>query len=179
MAIRTDIFSVNWDLSPRIINIAEGFLEVNVQDMYDTLRHLEASPGGIDEAPICDAGGWEPLGGGSYVGITVSLFNAKYKFCDCAGPDWTIANMTGGNIVAFTDRSATVEMYPREPSTFISADRSAASSATTTELDGIIDILKLTGNKVVKVGDIITIYEDDETTPWRSYDLDSGGRVEL
>lgn len=179
MAIRTDIYSVEWSSSPRIIHIADGVLTANVQDLYDTLRYLEASHEGIDEKPICDAGGWEPLGPSQYVGITVSLYDAKYKFCDCPGPDWSVANMTGGNIVAFTDQSASTEMYPRYPSEYISADRTASSSATITELDSIIEILKLTGNKVVKVGDIITIYEDDDTTAWRSYDLTDGGRVEL
>lgn len=45
--------------------------------------------------------------------------------------------------------------------------------------DFTTDILKLVGNKVTKSGDIITIYESDESTPWRQYDLTSGGRVEV
>lgn len=40
-------------------------------------------------------------------------------------------------------------------------------------------IAKLTGNKVSKSGNIITIYEDDETTPWRQYDLSNGERIPL
>jgi hypothetical protein len=38
-------------------------------------------------------------------------------------------------------------------------------------------IQKLTGNKVTKVGDVITIFEDDNITPWRQYNLANGGRV--
>jgi len=38
-------------------------------------------------------------------------------------------------------------------------------------------VRKMLANKVVKVGDIITIYDDDGVTPWRQYDLASGGRV--
>lgn len=41
----------------------------------------------------------------------------------------------------------------------------------------LFEILKLTGHKVTRVGSIITIYEDDELTPWRQYDLANGGRV--
>jgi len=43
----------------------------------------------------------------------------------------------------------------------------------------IEDLIKLTGYKVTKSGDIITIYESDESTPWRQYDLTGGGRVEV
>jgi len=47
------------------------------------------------------------------------------------------------------------------------------------QLADITDIAKLTGNRVTKSGDTITIYEDDGTTIWRQYDLTNGGRVEL
>ncbi len=41
------------------------------------------------------------------------------------------------------------------------------------------DVLKLTGNKVTKSGDIITIYEKDGTTVWKQIDLSNGGRVDV
>ena len=41
------------------------------------------------------------------------------------------------------------------------------------------DLIKLTGYKVTKSGDVITIYESDDATPWRQYNLASGGRVEV
>jgi hypothetical protein len=41
------------------------------------------------------------------------------------------------------------------------------------------NLMWITGNKVTKSGDIITIYENDEITPWRQYDLAAGGRVEV
>lgn len=137
MAIRTDIYSIDWDVSPRIINIDISVTEANAQDLYDTCKYLEGLPGGMDEDQICDAGGWEPLGGGDYVGITVSLFNAKYKFADRPGPDWVICNMAGGNVVAFTDASKSSTLYPREPSAYVSADRTASTAATTKELEAI------------------------------------------
>ncbi len=137
MAIRTDIFSIDWSLSPRIINIALAFDEVDAQDLYDTCKHLEALHSGTDEGQIADAGGWEPLGTGVFVGITVSLFNAKYKFADRPGPDWVICNMTGGNVVGFTDIDKSTTLYPREPSAYVSADRTASSSATTREQEAL------------------------------------------
>ena len=43
----------------------------------------------------------------------------------------------------------------------------------------LVDVLKLTGNKVTKSGDIITIYEKDGTTVWKQIDLSNGGRVDV
>jgi hypothetical protein len=130
MSIRTDIISVDWSQSPRVAWIDISVTTVNAQDLYDTLRYLEAQSEAMDEPPIVDAGGKEPLGEGVYVGITVSLFNAIYAFADRPGPDWVVCNMTGGNVVAFTDSTKTTPIYPRKPTAYVSADRTAASSAT-------------------------------------------------
>lgn len=136
MAIRTDIYSIDWSLSPRIININISVTDASAQDLYDTCKHLEALDNGKDEGQICDAGGWEPLDVGFYVGITVSLFDAKYKFADRAGPTWVVCNMKDGNIVAFEDITKAVTIYPREPSTYVSADRTADASGTISEVGG-------------------------------------------
>jgi len=52
---------------------------------------------------------------------------------------------------------------------------------TTTDTFGLIlaDVAILTGNKVTKSGDIITIYDDDDSTVWRQYNLANGGRIEI
>lgn len=133
MTIRTDIFTIEWSVSPRVIWIDIAETVVDVQDLYDTCKHLEALHTGMDEPYIADAGGKEPLGGGVNVGITVSLFNAVYAFEDRPGPDWVICNMTGGNIVGFEDDTRQVEVYPRKPTAYVSADRSSSSSATLQE----------------------------------------------
>lgn len=39
-------------------------------------------------------------------------------------------------------------------------------------------IFKITNNKVTKSGNTITIYENDELTVWKTFDLSLGGRVE-
>lgn len=43
--------------------------------------------------------------------------------------------------------------------------------------DLIQAIHKVTNNKVVREGNLITIYEEDGTTPWKQYDLSGGGRL--
>jgi hypothetical protein len=37
---------------------------------------------------------------------------------------------------------------------------------------------KMVYNKATRSGDIITIYEDDGTTTWKTFDVSNGGRVE-
>ena len=47
-------------------------------------------------------------------------------------------------------------------------------------IDSLVDdLIKLTGHKVTKSGDIITIYEANGVDTWRQYDLSSGGRIQL
>jgi hypothetical protein len=38
-------------------------------------------------------------------------------------------------------------------------------------------LMKITGNKVTKFGDVITIYEDDGVTTWKQYNLADGERI--
>lgn len=45
--------------------------------------------------------------------------------------------------------------------------------------DNIIDVLKLNGNKVTTVGDILTIYENDGITVWKEFNIANTGRVEI
>lgn len=41
------------------------------------------------------------------------------------------------------------------------------------------DILSLTGHNITRVGDVITIYEKDEITVWRQYNLANQGRIKV
>jgi hypothetical protein len=45
--------------------------------------------------------------------------------------------------------------------------------------DMVIIIQRMLHNKVSKSGDVITIYEEDENTVWKTFDLADGGRVEI
>jgi len=58
-------------------------------------------------------------------------------------------------------------------------DYVALSEAVRAEMDANSEISKVTVNKVVANGDIITIYENDGVTVWKTFDLSNNGRVEL
>ena len=135
MAIRTDIYTIDWDSSPRIIWIDISVTIGNVQDLYDTIKYYEAVTTGMDDDRLGDAGGKEEIDSDAGVSntITVSLFNTVYAFADRPGPSWVVCNMKGGNIVAFTDETRATPLYPRKPTAYVSADRSASSSGTLIE----------------------------------------------
>jgi hypothetical protein len=135
MAIRTDIYTIDWEASPRVIWVDISVTAGSVQDLYDTVKYYEAITTGMDDDEICDAGGKEVIDSDTGLAntITVSLFNAVYAFADRPGPNWVVCNMKGGNIVAFTDKTRTTPIYPRKPTAYVSADRSASSSGTLIE----------------------------------------------
>ncbi|KKM76902.1 hypothetical protein LCGC14_1375390, partial [marine sediment metagenome] len=79
MAIRTDI-TVNFLVSPRLIEVEAPSTEVTIQDLYDTLREIEDDIQNLDDDFLISAGGKEPLGGGVLVGVTAELNNAQLLF---------------------------------------------------------------------------------------------------
>ena len=134
MAIRDD-FSIDWEVSPRIITVAAPAIECSMQDILDTLRNEEAKTSNMDDLSIVSASGKEPLGAGTYVGLTVALQNATIGFEARSGPEWTICDLNGGNLVAFnTDGDAISSI---DPTAFVSISKTASSSATQTEQTAI------------------------------------------
>ena len=117
MTIRSDL-TVNWTLSPRIIEVAAPSVSLNAQDLYDTLRDLASKPDALDDDEIVDAGGKEILDATRSVVITVTLKNAKVKFEDRS--QWTVCEITG-NLVALD--SGGQPMSPIEPAAYVTVDR--------------------------------------------------------
>ena len=132
MTIRNDL-TINWSLSPRIIEVAAPSDTLTNQDLYDTIRDKAATISGIDEPDIIDGSGKESLGGNAYVGLTIKLINAKVKFEQRGTP--TTCNISGGNLVA-VDANGTA-IFPIEPSTNVTVQLAQSSSATIAESDTV------------------------------------------
>lgn len=120
------VVSVDYTVSPRIISIASPTAEVSIQDMYDTLRVIEARVQNIAFPSLVSAGGKEDLGGGTSVGITMTLQNAQISWGDRGSP--TRAKIAGGNIVAID--SAGVPLAVDVFSTNINSVIAQSSNAT-------------------------------------------------
>lgn len=85
MAVRSD-FTIDWNVSPRVIIVGAPSVECTMQDLLDTLRWEESQEKAMVYSPIVSASGKEPIGGGTLVGITVSLLNAVIGFEARSGP---------------------------------------------------------------------------------------------
>ncbi len=134
MAIRSDI-QIDWEQSPRIITVLAPSTALSMQDLVDSLRWLEAQTEAMDNPSIVDASGKENLGGGTKVGLTVKLLNAKVAFEARPGPDWILCSLDGGNLVAVDEFG--VDIDARHPTAFVTIDRTSSASATLQEQDAL------------------------------------------
>ena len=135
MTIRNDI-SIDWNVSPRIIQVAKNGVEstkLTVQDLYDTLRNKSASNEGIDKPEIVDGSGKEDLGSGTSVGLTIKLFNSKVKFEDRTSP--TECEIYGGNLVAVDGNG--YSMSPIQYATNVTVSYAKSSSSTLMGVTGL------------------------------------------
>ena len=111
MTTRTDV-KVDFEDSPRIIEVASPSTEMTMQDLVDTLREQEdAFSKGLSHPKLIDASGKEPLGGGVSVGITTALQNALLSFEGRTTPAETGTVTTGSSTpvngkISFIDTSA-------------------------------------------------------------------------
>lgn len=126
MSIRTDV-SIDWSRSPRIIFVDAPSAELVAQDCLDTCRDFEDKPENVDDDPLLDATGKQPLGGGVRVGITLELQDSIVAFqqrvtsdesgtattadtngtmlIDSAAQFQTNAIEPGATVINFTDKS--------------------------------------------------------------------------
>lgn len=119
MAVRPDVH-VRWALSPRVIVVEAPSAELTAQDLVDTAREAEDELFNIEDRSLLSASGKQPLGGSTYVGITVELQDAVVAFE--ARKTWTsagsvtLADPTGRTL---TDAGATFVADGVEPGAWV------------------------------------------------------------
>jgi len=80
MTVRTDLI-IDYELSPRIITVQAPSVELNIQDLHDTVTSsFEDSIEGSEHPNLISTAGKEELGGGVLVGLTSTLQNAQVAF---------------------------------------------------------------------------------------------------
>ena len=135
MAIRNDL-SVNWEVSPRIITVAAPSTTITIQDLHDTCRDIEDNlPENQEFEHLIDSAGKEPLGGGSFVGITATLQNAKLAFEARSGPDFVACTVTGGNLVAVDTNGDNIDPIQVTAYTQVTVAQSSSPTIATPESD--------------------------------------------
>lgn len=121
---------VNPNVSPRIITIPQSDGDsITVQNLVNQLRDWEEQPSSMSFPKILKATGKDDIGGGTFVGITAKLENAKLKFEARGSP--TVCVVRGGNILAVDINSNTMNVV--EPSANVTVMVAQSSSATITE----------------------------------------------
>ncbi|AKM79009.1 TPA: hypothetical protein DEQ95_00385 [Candidatus Beckwithbacteria bacterium] len=97
----------------RIIQVDAPQTSVEIQDLHDQIRLYEEQLINLDYGTIANAYGKQPLGGGSYIGITLELINNwRLSFEARDGLSGTIlCTVSGGNLVAINDY-ANNPIYP-------------------------------------------------------------------
>lgn len=130
MSVRTDV-TVDWNVNPRIIEVASPSTTISCQDLVDTLRSQEwwlvnlRYPKLLAELTSGKVG----LGtGGKLTGITCVLEDALLQFEARGGPSYEQCQVTDGNFAAIDDMG--VNVNPVSPTAFtqvvIELDTSAA-----------------------------------------------------
>ncbi len=130
MTVRTDI-TINWFTSPRVITVLSPSADITIQDLLDTCRELEDDPANMVYSSLASAAGKENLGGGTLVGITMTLLNAVLAFEARPGPTYIQCRVSGGNLVAID--SSGEDISPIYPTAFTQVLTTASSSATLQE----------------------------------------------
>ncbi|MEE9459783.1 MAG: hypothetical protein V3V84_08485 [Candidatus Bathyarchaeia archaeon] len=100
MVTRSDV-NVDYQPSPRVVEVAAPSTELTIQDTVDTIRISEEGfAAGLAFDKVIDAAGKEDLGGGVLVGITANLQNAQVAFEARTTPAETGTVTTGSGALA-------------------------------------------------------------------------------
>ena len=125
MSFRSDV-TIDWSVSPRIIEVAQPSTEITIQDLYDTTSILQSRVYNTPFPKIVSAGGKEDLEDGAFVGITLTLQDAQVKFEDRVSN--TRTKVTGGNLVAVSSSGTSLDATAF--SSFVNAIIAQSSSPT-------------------------------------------------
>jgi len=184
--------SISFDYSTKLIEVADGQTTLDVQALIDAIREEEAGQTGITYSKIADASGKEDLGNSVYVGITVELLDSWQVHFEENG-DY-IAKISGGNLVggiagdpvAYTS-GVQVLLIQSAASTIVAVGGSSltteehsqlmslSNGLTSTQNTKLTDVHKAHMNKRARESStgVITIYDDDTTTPYKQFDSNS------
>jgi hypothetical protein len=120
----------------RLIQVDKPQVEVTIQDLLNQIRDYEEMLINLDYGHIANAYGKQPLGGGSYVGITLELINnwrIAFEARDGIeeGGGTILCTISGGNLVAIND----YDNNPIYPTAFTQVVIAQSSSPTIIQAD--------------------------------------------
>lgn len=131
MSFRSDV-SVDWTVSPRIVTVASPSTTISIQDLIDTLYHLEYQQENMKYPTIIHDSdfplqGKAEVGTGRFTGILCYLTDALLAFEARPGPTWDQCFVTDGDLVAVSALGA-LQASPIEPTNFTVVHYQASTS---------------------------------------------------
>ena len=179
------------DYANKLILVTSPTTEVDAQTLHDFVEDELAKPPGLqypdDENPILKPEGKieDPSNPGIFSQI-ILILNSLWQIQFWGGSGYT--RIYGGKIVGgvsdqplkATGTAGDISVLESPvDGVYVKVDVDAIKAVSDDIYDIVVDILKLTGNKVTRSGDVITIYEDDAITPWRQYNLANRERIQI
>lgn len=146
--------------------VSGTFYTFDTDDFYTQIRSLEASLEGMPFQRILDHNPEYTVAGVTYArkievvnSYTVEFENGAWSV-QLNGSNNNIWDIGAGVLV-----QNQVQVIPTNAAGLINTG-------------DVTTVRKANVNKVTRAGDIITIYDDDGITVWKTFDLTGGGRVE-
>lgn len=171
MAVRTDI-DVDFNVSPRIITLASPATTIDIQDLWDTLRTIEALLAhlGFDQLINRKSGGKLDLGGGSFSGIQLVLNNALFGFEARPGPTWAECQIAGGDILSVD--AVNVLQWPINHTAYVTVGFRQSTSPALIGSADLALLRKIMGNEYYTDDDTgkIIVLDDDDVTVFKEAD---------
>jgi len=109
------------------------------------------------------AGGLEFVNKRGSASVSIDLISGAIKIADSV----TAGKFVIRGVGKIVQNAGTAEVL----------DYALINPASIWEEEEALIMRKMTENKITRIGDIITIFEDNGTTVWRKFDLSKGGRV--
>ncbi len=161
MAFRQDV-NIDWDVSPRIIEVASPSVAITISDLVETIRSLEDQVYNMKYPYLLAAEGKLQLDASAskYTGIIAILQNAQLRFEERGGPAWTNCDVTDGILLSLDSDDAF--QFPFDPQAFTNTtyEKEISPALIQTDVSG------LTATEATYLGEIWKILGlDPASTP--------------
>jgi len=161
----------------KVIEVPAPDTEITVQDLVDQIADFLDDPQNLNITWFAEWAGKVSLGGTPELFSEIVLIltdDWRLQFEDRAGPSWVNCVVRGGTFVA----SNAYDNDPIKPSAYVNAQIRQSISGSLLDAE---EMRKLLMNKTVTDPDtgILTIYDDDDTTPFLSGEIyeDAAGTI--
>jgi hypothetical protein len=161
VTFRLDV-SVDWNASPRIIEVAAPATDITILDLIETLRSLEDQIYNMKYPFLLAAEGRLQLDATAtkYTGVIAILQNAQLRFEGRLGPTWVNCDVTDGILLSLDSDDAFQFPFDPQPYTNTTYEKEISPALIQTDTSG------LTATEATYLGEIWKILGlDPDSTP--------------